>query len=164
MATFLKNLSEYNPAQLPARETLAQQCYAVAVADWNSNVTFAMLRGAVETFLQNGVREEKITIMHVPGTFELTYACSKLQQSAKYTAIVAIGCVIRGDTPHFDCICQGVTYGIASLNAKGTTPVVFSVLTTENLQQALDRAGGKDGNKGIEGAVAAMQTGNLGCE
>jgi 6,7-dimethyl-8-ribityllumazine synthase len=162
MSSILKNLSNYNPETLPEREVLEKQRYAIAVSDWNSEVTFALLKGAVETFIKHGVKEGNIDIMHVTGAFELTYASSLLQMSSDYVAIVAIGCVIRGETPHFDYICQGVANGIAQLNVRQTgCPVIFSVLTTDNLQQALDRAGGKHGNKGTEGAVAAMKMANL---
>ncbi len=161
MATSLKNLSEYDPNKLPSKEHIANQKYAIVVADWNTEVTSALLDGAVEAFLQSGVLEEHLYIMRVPGTFELTYASHLLQEEDKYAGIVAIGCVIRGDTPHFDYICQGVSIGLSHLNANGMTPVIFSVLTTENQQQALDRAGGKHGNKGTEGAITAIRMANL---
>lgn len=161
MASILKNLSEYDLNQLPKKERFQHQHYAIVVSDWNSDVTHAMLNGAVETLLKVGVDEKNITIKHVPGTFELTYACRIIQDSELFSAIIAIGCVIRGETPHFDYICQGVSYGISQLNANGVCPVIFSVLTTENLQQALDRSGGKHGNKGIEAAYTALKMSNL---
>ncbi|MDR0830823.1 MAG: 6,7-dimethyl-8-ribityllumazine synthase [Prevotellaceae bacterium] len=157
MASNLKNLSQYNAAQVPEKEVIAQQRYALVVADWNSDITYALLDGAVETLKLHGAKEENIEFFHVAGTFELTFAAAKLLNEHRFSAIVVIGCVIRGDTPHFDYICQGVTQGISALNAKGEIPVIFSVLTTENLQQALDRAGGALGNKGVEGAITAMQ-------
>ena len=120
-----------------------------------------MAQGARDTFLQHGVDEENITIVHVPGTVELTYAAARYMERYDFAAIVVIGCVIQGDTPHFDYVCQSVTQGVAMLNAKGDTPVIFSVLTTLNRQQALDRCGGKLGNKGIEGAVTAIKMANL---
>ena len=156
MATILKNLSEYDSFILPSKERLATQKYAIAVAQWNP-----LLRGAVDTLIEHGLTEDNIDIKYVPGTFELTHASRILQDEDKYAAIIAIGCVIRGDTPHFDYICQGVTTGLAILNANGMAPIVFSVLTTETLEQALDRAGGKHGNKGVEGAFTAIKMGNL---
>jgi 6,7-dimethyl-8-ribityllumazine synthase len=162
MSSILKNLSNYNPETLPKMEILGEQRYAIAVSDWNNEVTFALLEGALETFIKYGVQEANIDVVHVPGTFELTYVSSLLQKSYEYVAIVAIGCVIKGDTPHFDYICQGVTYGITQLNLHTSScPVIFSVLTTNNLQQALDRSGGKHGNKGTEGALTAMRMANL---
>ena len=161
------NLSEYNPNDLCSADILKSQRYAIIVADWNSEITYAMCDGARETLIEHGVQPENIEIKHVPGTVELTYAAAQIVNShvtkVKKTcnAIIAIGCVIQGDTPHFDYVCQSVTQGISILNSKGAVPVIFSVLTTLNKQQALDRAGGKLGNKGIEGAVAAMRMANI---
>jgi len=153
-----KNLSEYNPSQMPDRAIVEQQEYAIVVSDWNSEITYALLDGAISALRENGVK--KISVTHVPGTFELTFAAASLQQD-DFAAIIAIGCVIRGETPHFDYICQGVANGISALNANGTTPVIFSVLTTDTHAQALERAGGKQGNKGTEGAITAIKMGNL---
>jgi len=109
--------------------------------------------------LEHGVDEENIFIRRVPGTFEIPYAASLFLNEERYRfgAIIAIGCVIRGETPHFDYICSGVSNALAYLNAKGRTPVIFSVLTTNNRQEALERAGGSLGNKGIEGAYTALK-------
>ncbi len=159
MASHLHNLSEYDANSLPSGEILARQRYAVIVSDWNSDVTYALLEGAVSTLLSAGVDEDNVVVTHVPGTVELTYAAA--ERLHEYNAIIVIGCVIKGDTPHFDYVCQSVTQGVTLLNAKGDTPVIFSVLTTLDKQQALDRAGGKLGNKGIEGAYTAMRMANL---
>lgn len=159
MATRFHNLSDYDATVLPSPEVLARQRYAVIVADWNSDITYALLRGAVDTLLQAGVDEENVVVTHVPGTVELTYAAA--ERIDEYNAIILIGCVIQGDTPHFDYVCQSVTQGMTILNAKGKTPVIFSVLTTLNKEQALERAGGKLGNKGVEGAFTAMRMANL---
>lgn len=159
MATALHNLSDFDPNQLPSADILKGQRYAIVVADWNAEITYAMAEGAIKTFLDAGVPESRITVVHVPGTVELTYAAA--QQVGRVNAIIVIGCVIQGDTPHFDYVCQSVTQGVAILNAQGETPIVFSVLTTLNQQQALDRAGGKLGNKGIEGAYTAIRMANL---
>ena len=157
MATKYHNLSEYDANTLPTAEELAGKKFAIIVADWNDNVTHALCDGAVETFISNGISEENVEIFHVPGTFELTFAASKLQKTGKYASIIVIGCVIQGDTPHFDYVCQGVTQGITQINAEAVCPVIFSVLTTLTMQQATDRAGGCLGNKGIEGAVTALK-------
>lgn len=160
MASKLQNLSSYNPDILPAKQIVAGQKYGVVVADWNSNVTYKLLEGAVEALEDNGAVD--ITVTHVPGTFELTYAAKKLQQTGGYNAIIVLGCVIQGDTPHFDYVCSGVTQGITALNLEPNgCPVIFGVLTTLNLEQALDRAGGKLGNKGVEGAITAIRMANM---
>ena len=186
MATSLHNLSEFDPQQLPPKEVLETQGYAVIVADWNSDVTYPMMQGAVDTLLNAGVKAEHIEITHVPGTVELTYAAARyidrlhnisddnIGHSAflsniemnsdlecELNAIIVIGCVIKGDTPHFDYVCQSVTEGVAYLNAMGDIPVIFSVLTTLDKQQAIDRAGGRLGNKGVEGAYTAIRMANI---
>lgn len=159
MASALHNLSDFDPHQLPNADTLGRQRYAIIVADWNPEVTYALADGALKTLTDAGVREDYISLVHVPGTVELTYAAA--QYVGRVNAIIVIGCVIQGDTPHFDYVCQSVTQGVAILNAQGETPVIFSVLTTLNQQQALDRAGGKLGNKGVEGAYTAIRMANL---
>ncbi|MBR5468949.1 MAG: 6,7-dimethyl-8-ribityllumazine synthase [Paludibacteraceae bacterium] len=157
MATKYQNLSKYDKDLMPKKELVEQKRFAIVVADWNSNVTFALLDGAFEALCENGAREEMVDVFHVPGTFELTYAAAKLQKQQIYDAIIVIGCVIQGDTPHFDYVCQGVTSGISLLNAEAISPVIFSVLTTNTMEQALERAGGSLGNKGVEGAVTAIK-------
>lgn len=158
------DLSNYNASLLPGADVLGHQRYAIIVADWNSQITFALAQGAIDTFQKHGVLPENISLTHVPGTVELTYAAArwiKMPADQRPDAIVVIGCVIRGGTPHFDYVCQSVTQGVAMLNAQGTIPVIFSVLTCDDQQQAEDRAGGKLGNKGVEGAFTAMQMANL---
>lgn len=163
------DLSNYDASLLPNADVLARQRYAIIVADWNSEITFALAKGAIDTLVKHGVKEKHISVMHVPGAVELTYAAAKvMHQWRRPDAIIVIGCVIQGDTPHFDYVCQSVTQGVTLLNS-GTTsvldqkhvPVIFSVLTTLNKQQALDRAGGKLGNKGVEGAITAIRMANL---
>ncbi len=158
MATENHNLSEYEQQNLPDADTLSHQRYAIVVADWNSEITGKLLNGAVETLVKCGVERENIDITHVPGTIELTYAAACCEY---VDAIIAIGCVIKGETPHFDYVCQSVTQGITALNLKADIPVIFSILTTLDMQQALDRAGGRLGNKGVEGAIAAIRMANL---
>ena len=153
------DLSKYDASKLPSADVLKRQRYAIIVADWNSEITYAMAEGAIATLREHGVKEEHITVVHVPGTVELTYAASR--QMDDNDAVIVIGCVIKGDTPHFDYVCQSVTQGVTLLNSEGTTPVIFSVLTTLDKQQALDRAGGTLGNKGVEGAVTAIRMANI---
>ncbi|MBR6508312.1 MAG: 6,7-dimethyl-8-ribityllumazine synthase [Paludibacteraceae bacterium] len=157
------DLSNYDASLLPNADVLARQRYAIIVADWNSDITFALAQGAIDTLVKHGVKEDHISVTHVPGTVELTYAAAKMMRKSfrRPDAIIVIGCVIQGDTPHFDYVCQSVTQGVTKLNTKGIVPVIFSVLTTLNKQQALDRAGGKLGNKGVEGAVTAIRMANL---
>lgn len=169
MATSYQNLSEYNPDLLPSPEILKHQKYAIAVADWNPQVTHVLLTGAQDCLVANGVLPENINVVHVPGTFELTYAAKKFVhdnqmaiEDDKFSAVIVLGCVVQGDTPHFDYVCQGVTQGITLLNtAENACPVIFGVLTTDNMQQALDRAGGIHGNKGVEAAVTAIKMANI---
>jgi len=155
------DLSKYDANQLPGADVLGRQRYAIVVADWNSEITYAMAQGAIDTFIKHGVPEENIDVMHVPGTVELTYGAARIMREEHVDAVVVIGCVIQGETPHFDYVCQSVTQGVAALNTQGKVPVIFSVLTVLNQQQALDRCGGKLGNKGIEGAYTAIRMANL---
>jgi 6,7-dimethyl-8-ribityllumazine synthase len=172
------DLSQYNANELPSADVLSRQRYAIVVADWNSEITHALAKGAIDTLVKHGVKEENIDVMHVPGTVELTYGAmlylsgQKMFRLRKHAdAIIVIGCVIQGDTPHFDYVCQSVTQGVTLLNAQGGgaggyyqphfCPVIFSVLTTLDKQQALDRAGGRLGNKGVEGAITAIKMANL---
>ena len=155
------DLSQYDVNQLPSADVLGHQRYAIVVADWNSEITYAMAQGAVDTLIKHGVEEDNIDVVHVPGTVELTYGAARLMREERVDAVIVIGCVIQGETPHFDYVCQSVTQGVAALNAQGKVPVIFSVLTVLNQQQALDRCGGKLGNKGIEGAYTAIRMANL---
>jgi 6,7-dimethyl-8-ribityllumazine synthase len=155
------DLSKYDVNQLPGADVLARQRYAIVVADWNSEITYAMAQGAVDTFLKHGVQADNIDLIHVPGTVELTYGAARIMKEERIDAVIVIGCVIQGETPHFDYVCQSVTQGVATLNAQGKVPVIFSVLTVLNQQQALDRCGGKLGNKGVEGAYTAIRMANL---
>lgn len=169
MATAYQNLSDYNPELLPPREQLAQQSYAIIVADWNPEITHALLKGAIDGLSSNGVPESNINIVHVPGTFELTFAAKQLVYddlnpgiAVHYNGVIVLGCVVQGETPHFDYVCQGVTQGIAALNTvENACPVIFGVLTTSTMQQAYDRAGGIHGNKGIEAAITAIKMANI---
>lgn len=129
----------------------------IVVSEWNDNITQELLNGAVNTLEKYGVSKDDIIVKSVPGSFELVYGCAQLVKSNLVDAVIAIGCVIRGDTPHFDYISSGVTQGIANLNQSTDIPVIFGVLTTNNLQQAEERSGGIIGNKGDEFAVTAIK-------
>lgn len=168
------DLSQYNASELPSADVLKRQRYAIVVADWNSEITHILAQGAIDTLVKHGVKEDNIDVMHVPGTVELTYGAALYVSGKKggvfkkVDAVIVIGCVIQGDTPHFDYVCQSVTQGVTLLNVKPASvdaanpcPVIFSVLTTLDKQQALDRAGGRLGNKGVEGAVTAIKMANL---
>jgi len=148
------NLSEFDPAAIPNGKGYK---IAIVAAEWNAEVTNPMLQGAIETLLEHGVEKEDIRIFHVPGTFELTTAAEMLLQRTNVNAVICIGCVIQGETRHFEFICQAVSQGLTNVAIKHSRPVIFSVLTCDTMQQALDRAGGKLGNKGIEGAITALK-------
>ncbi len=154
MATAAKNLSDYNKNQLPDAKDFR---IGLVVSEWNEQVTESLFTGAFDCLIENGVADNNIVRLNVPGTFELTFGAQKLAAANQCDAIIAIGCVIQGETRHFDFVCQGVTQGIAHLNATQNTPIIFCVLTDNTLQQSLDRSGGKHGNKGTECAVAAIK-------
>ena len=153
MATQYKNLSSYNENTIPDATGMK---FGIAVSEWNDKVTYALRDGAVATLIKHGVMAEDINVVTVPGSFELTLGAQFLAQK-NVDAVICLGCVIQGETPHFDYICQGVAYGITELNIKFNVPVIFGVLTTNTMQQAEDRAGGKHGNKGDEAAVTAIK-------
>jgi 6,7-dimethyl-8-ribityllumazine synthase len=140
MATAQKNLSYYDPGDIPSACHLK---FGIVVSEWNPDITFA--------------KEDDMVVKHVPGTFELTLGAQWLAESEEFDAIICLGCVIQGETRHFDYICQGVTQGITQLNLVYSIPVVFGVLTTNTIEQARDRAGGKHGNKGDEAAITAIK-------
>ena len=154
MATAFHNLSDYDPTSVPDASNMN---FGIVVSEWNPEITGALLEGAVKTLEKHGALPENIHVKTVPGSFELIYGAHQMTLNDGYDAIIILGCVIRGETPHFDYICQGVTYGIARLNAKSEIPVIFGLLTTNDMQQAKDRAGGCLGNKGDECAVDAIK-------
>ena len=131
--------------------------FGVIVTEWNNHITDKLLQGTIEELEKNGVEENNITVKRVPGSFEVVYAASQLAKFGHVNGIIILGCVIRGDTPHFDYICQGVTQGITELNVRGDIPVIFGLLTVNNQEQAEERAGGKLGNKGKEFALTAIK-------
>ena len=152
MAT--KDLSQYDFNSVPSA---ANMKFGIVVAEWNPEVTFALANGAVETLQKHGAKENQIVIKYVPGSFELPLGAQFLAEYENVDAVIILGCVIQGETRHFDYICEGVTQGIKDLNLKYNKPFIFGLLTTNNQQQALDRAGGKHGNKGDEAAVTAIK-------
>ena len=154
MATALHNLSEYDFNSIPDASNM---CFGIVVAEWNPEITGALLDGAVKTLEKHGALPENIHVKTVPGSFELIYGAHQMVLHGGYDAVIILGSVIRGETPHFDYICQGVTYGIARLNATQDTPVIFGLLTTDDLEQAQARSGGKLGNKGDECAIDAIK-------
>lgn len=153
MASKYHNLSEYDINTVPNAKGMK---IGIVVSEWNSNITGALLDGAIETLLKNGVEEWDILTMKVPGSFELIYGAAQMAKT-EVDGVIAIGCVIRGDTPHFDYICEGTTYGLARLNATQDKPVIYGLITTNDMQQALDRCGGKMGNKGDECAITCIK-------
>ena len=162
MASSLYNAENIAAAGIPDARGMR---IGIAVSEWNSNITDDLLEGAVNTLKQHGINETDIIVRHVPGSFELIYASAQLAKSHLVDAVIAIGCVIRGDTPHFDYISSGVTQGIAAINQQSDVPVVFGVLTTNNLQQAEERSGsgGIIGNKGDEFAITAIKMVDFSC-
>ena len=153
MATALHHLSDYDVSSVPDASNM---CFGIVVSEWNAEITDALLEGTVSTLERHGALPENIHVKTVPGSFELVYGAHQMTLNGGYDAIIILGSVIRGETPHFDYICQGVTYGIARLNSTSEIPVVYGLLTTDNLQQAKDRSGGRLGNKGDECAVVAI--------
>jgi 6,7-dimethyl-8-ribityllumazine synthase len=135
--------------------------FGIVVAEWNSEITEALLAGAQDALIRGGVLADKITIINVPGSFELTAGASLLLPSEKFDAIICLGCVIQGETRHFDFICQAVALGLTELTIKYNKPVIFGVLTTDTLDQAKERAGGKYGNKGFEAGITAIKMASL---
>ena len=154
MATALHHLSDYDPATVPDASNM---CFGIVVAEWNPDITGALLSGAMATLKQHGTLPENIHVKTVPGSFELIYGAHQMVLHGGYDAVIVLGSVIRGETPHFDYICQGVTQGIAHLNATQEIPVIYGLLTTNDLQQALERCGGKLGHKGDECAIDAIK-------
>lgn len=139
----------------------ADMKFAVIVAEWNAEVTDKLLAGASETLLKAGTKEENILTAYVPGSFELTAGARLFAEDKNIDAVICLGCVIQGETRHFDFICNAVSIGLTNLSVHFNKPFIFGVLTTDTLQQALERAGGKLGNKGIEAAVTAIKMASL---
>ena len=153
-----KNLSAYDPENVP---DATEMRIGIVVSDWNREVTWSLLEGCVTTLRKHGATDDNIVIKHVPGSFELTLGAQFLAEYDDLDAVICLGCVIQGETPHFTFICQGVTQGITQLNLEYNIPFIFGVLTTINLQQAKERSGGRHGNKGDEAAITAIKMASL---
>lgn len=154
MATAEKNLSDQNFSN---RIDISRKRFAIVVSEWNESVTESMYDGAFNTLLENGASKDKIIRINVPGSFELSLGAQWMAQKNEIDAVICLGSVIQGETRHFEFICQSVSQGIKDVALKYNKPVIFGVLTTDTKQQALDRAGGKHGNKGDEAAVSAIK-------
>ena len=154
MATQLKNLSDFSNTEIPSAAPFS---FGIVVAEWNAEITNALYQGAFDSLVTHGASPENIHTYAVPGSFELTSGADILLKKLKLDAVICLGCVIQGETRHFDFICNAVANGVSNVSIKYSKPVIFGVLTTDNQQQALDRAGGKHGNKGVEGAVTAIK-------
>ena len=146
--------SENNSINLPDASKMR---IGIVVSEWNGVITENLFNGAIHTLIKHGVSPENIPVYHVPGSFELTFGAQQIIKYGDVDAVIVLGCVIRGETSHFDYVCKGVTEGVTTLNVSQDIPVIFGVLTTENKQQADDRAGGKYGNKGEESAITAIK-------
>jgi len=154
MATAGKNLSSLNQEELPSARGMK---IGIVVSDWNDEITHALLEGAIEALLALGAEKKDILVRHVPGSFELPLGAQFMAEYTDVDGVICLGCVIQGETRHFDYICSGVTQGITDLNLKYNIPFIFGVLTTLNEEQARERAGGKHGNKGVEAAVTVVR-------
>lgn len=155
MATQLQSMPDNS--LMPGIDASRVGRIAVVVSQWNRQITAAIETGAVETLKEAGLTEDQIEVIYVPGAFELTYTAALLDKAGIYDAIILLGCVIRGETSHYDLICDSVAQAATELNLRASQPVIFGLVTTENLDQALARAGGALGNKGSECATVAMQ-------
>ncbi len=151
MAGILKSVSEKSKADLTKKK------FAIVVAEWNEEITEPLFQGAHEALLKLGVKKKNIVRKNVPGSYELPLAAKWMAEKKEIAAVICLGCVIQGETPHFDYICQAVANGIMTVSLKSGKPVAFGVLTTLNMKQAMDRAGGKHGNKGEEAALTVVK-------
>ncbi|MCX6275678.1 MAG: 6,7-dimethyl-8-ribityllumazine synthase [Bacteroidetes bacterium] len=154
MAKKKTNLSAYKAAEIPSG---AGMKIAIVVSEWNPEITEALFDAAYETLLANGCKEKNILRVNVPGSFELPAGAQLVAESKKPDAVICLGCVIQGETRHFDFICDAVANGLVQLSLKYNKPFIFGVLTPNNMEQARARAGGKHGNKGVEAAVTALK-------
>lgn len=148
------NLSAYDPLSVPAGNLMK---IGIVVAEWNEEITNALLQGAKETLRQYGVEEDNMPVIHVPGSYELTSGADYLLRYLHLDAVICLGCVIQGETRHFDFICEAVSQGLTNLSLSSGRPVIFGLLTTNNMEQAKARSGGQHGNKGVECAVTALK-------
>jgi 6,7-dimethyl-8-ribityllumazine synthase len=158
MATQLKNLSDFSNTTVPPAGPYR---FGIVVAEWNAQITGAMYEGAYQSLIEHGALADNIFTYSVAGSFELISGADLLLSNKQLDAVICLGCVIQGETRHFDFICNAVANGISNVSIKHTKPVIFGVLTTDNQEQALDRAGGKHGNKGVEAGVTAIKMADM---
>lgn len=158
MATVNKNLSEYDIETIPSAQSFK---FGIIVSEWNDNITSNLAQGAYDTLVDNGALPSNIKVIHVPGSYELVIGSQMFLENYDADAVICIGSVIQGETKHFDFVCDATAQGIKDVNLKYNTPVIFGVLTDNTLQQAIDRSGGKHGNKGVECAVAAIKMASI---
>ena len=154
MATGNKNLSNYNKNTIPNAKDFR---FGIVVSEWNDKITEGLYRGAIEALTDCGALHKNIIKWNVPGSFELVYGSKKMIETQKPDVVIAIGCVIKGETMHFEFVCEGVTQGLKDLNVLSDVPVIFCLLTDNTEQQSIDRSGGEHGNKGTEAAIAAIK-------
>jgi len=154
VASNLKNLSDYNKKTIPFAEDML---IGVIVSSWNTEITDALYNGAINTLIENGIKKSNIITKYVPGSFELPLGAQLLIENTDVDAVICLGSVIQGETRHFEFICNAVAQNINKVSLDYSIPVIFGVLTTDNIQQAKDRSGGKHGNKGIEAAITALK-------
>lgn len=158
MATANKSLSNYDKTKLPSAKDFR---FGIVVSEWNEHITDGLYRGAIEALLDCGAIEKNIIRWNVPGSFELVYGAQRMIVTQNVDCVITIGCVIKGETMHFEFVCEGVTQGIKDLNVQTDVPVIFCLLTDNNEQQSIDRSGGVHGNKGTEAAIAAIKMAEL---
>ncbi len=159
MATKNKNLSAYDKTTIPNAKDFR---FGIVVSEWNQNITEGMFDGAIQALKDCGATDNNIIRWNVPGSYELIFGAKLMaEKHDALDAIIVIGSVIQGETKHFDYVCEAVAQGIKDLNIQGRIPVIFCVLTDNNMQQAIDRSGGKQGNKGTEAAIAAIKMAHL---
>jgi 6,7-dimethyl-8-ribityllumazine synthase len=154
MAAKTKNLSARTIGKV---DDLSSKKIAIVISEWNEEITESLFEGAYHTLIENGIPRDHIIAAHVPGSFELSLGAQKMASRKGIDAVICLGCVIQGETRHFEFICQSVAQGLKDVALKYDKPVIFGVLTTDNYQQAIDRAGGKYGNKGDEAAITALK-------
>ena len=158
MASALKNLSSYDEQKLPS---ITDKQFGIVVSDYHSEITYSLYEACYDTLIKHGADPDNIYTAQVPGTFELPAGAKILATSKKVDAVICLGCVIKGETPHNDYINQAVASSLANMSMMSSKPFIFGVLTPNDEQQAKDRAGGKHGNKGIEAAIAAIRMASL---
>jgi 6,7-dimethyl-8-ribityllumazine synthase len=158
MAAKEKNLSTQ---RVEKKDDVSSKTIAIVISEWNEEITGALYEGTYNTLKENGIKKENIISIHVPGSFELSLGAQKMAKEKSVDAVICLGCVIQGETRHFEFICQSVAQGLKDVALKFDKPVIFGVLTTDTYQQALDRAGGKYGNKGDEAAITAIKMLNI---